>query len=139
MRWIVLPPRWQADNHIAVTATTTGTPIALAPEIEVTLLRATQEALANIAKHAQATAVQVTLSYMADLVMLDIQDDGVGLDGAQPSPLPGGFGLHAMRERVAACGGTLSLESEPGEGTTVVIAIPLHTKDDAAADAPPAA
>ncbi len=131
--------RWQADHNIAAAATTTGTPIALAPEIEVTLLRATQEALANIAKHAQATAVQVTLSYMADLVMLDIQDDGVGLHGAQPSPLPGGFGLYAMRERVAACGGTLTLESEPGEGTTVVIAIPLHTKDDAAADAPQAA
>lgn len=131
--------RWQEDNQIYITATTTGTPIVLAPEIEVTLLRATQEALANIARHARASTVQVTLSYMADLVMLDIQDDGVGLEGAQPAPLSGGFGLHAMRERVAACGGTLTLESEPGDGTTVVIAIPLNGADEPPAHALPAA
>ena len=83
--------------------------------------------------------MRVTLSYMADLVVLDIQDDGVGLEHAQPSPLPGGFGLHAMRERVAACGGTLTLESEPGEGTTVVIAIPLSAADETTAIEPPAA
>ena len=104
---------------------TTGNIIPLHPNIEVTLLRATQEALNNIRKHARSTDVQLTLSYMGDVVILDVQDDGVGLDGAEPSPLSGGYGLQAMRERVEACGGNLTIESEPGEGTTIAITIPL--------------
>ena len=117
--------RWGDETGIPVITNVTGHPVPLHPNLEVTLLRATQEALHNIRKHAQATEVQLTLSYMTDMVILDIQDDGVGLGGAKPSSLSGGFGLQAMRERVEACGGTLSLESDPGEGTTVVILIPL--------------
>ena len=116
---------WGEETGILVTTQTTGGPVPLHPNVEVTLLRAAQEALHNIRKHAQATEVQLTLSYMGDVVILDIQDDGVGLGEAEPSPLSGGFGLQAMRERVEACGGTLILESDPGEGTTVVIMIPL--------------
>jgi len=117
--------RWGEETSIPVTAKTTGEPVSLHPNIEVTLLRAAQEALHNIHKHAQATQVQLTLSYMGDIVILDVQDDGVGLDEAAPSLFSGGFGLQAMRERVEACGGTLTLESDSGEGTTVVITIPL--------------
>jgi signal transduction histidine kinase len=62
---------------------------------------------------------------MGDLIILDVQDDGVGLFGAEPSPLSGGYGLQAMRERVEACSGTLTIESDPEEGTTLVITIPL--------------
>jgi signal transduction histidine kinase len=120
---------WKEDTGIPVTATTTGNPVPLHPNIEVTLLRAAQEALNNIRKHAQATTVQLTLSYMGDLVILDVQDNGVGLDGAEQSHLSGGFGLQAMRERVEACDGTLTLESDPGEGTTVVITIPFSTEE----------
>lgn len=120
---------WGEETGIPVTAKATGNPIPLHPNIEVTLLRAAQEALHNIRKHAQATEVQLTLSYMGDLVMLDVQDDGLGLDGAEPSPFSSGFGLEAMRERVEACGGTLTLESDPGEGTTVVITIPLSIEE----------
>jgi signal transduction histidine kinase len=116
---------WQEETGIPVTTNTTGYPVHLHPNIEVTLLRATQEALANIRKHAQATAVQLTLSYMEDLVILDVQDNGLGLDGAEPSILSSGYGLQAMRERVEVCGGTVILESDPGEGTTVVITIPF--------------
>jgi len=120
---------WGEETGIQVTAKATGNPLPLHPNIEVTLLRAVQEALHNIRKHAQATEVQLTLSYMGDVVMLDVQDDGVGLDGAEPSPFSSGFGLQAMRERVEACDGTLTLESDPGEGTTVVITIPLSTEE----------
>ena len=116
---------WQSETGIQVTTKATGELIALHPNIEVTLLRAAQEALHNIRKHAQAKNVQLTLSYMGTVVILDVQDDGVGLDGAEPSPLSSGFGLQAMRERVETCGGTLTLESDPGEGTTVAITIPL--------------
>jgi signal transduction histidine kinase len=117
--------RWTGESSISVTTKTTGTPIPLPPNFEVTLLRVTQEALSNIRKHAQATNVQVTLSYMDDLVILDVHDNGVGLEGAEPSPFSSGYGLQAMRERVENCGGTLSIESDPEEGTTVVAMIPL--------------
>lgn len=119
--------RWQEETGIPLTTTTTGDPIPLHPDIEVTLLRATQEALANIRKHAQATAVQLTLSYIDDVVMLDVQDNGVAFAGAAASPLSGGYGLQAMRERAEQCGGSVTLESEPGEGTTVVVSIPIYS------------
>lgn len=124
--------RWQEETGIPLTTTTTGEPVPLHPDIEVTLLRATQEALANIRKHAQATAVQLTLSYIDDVVVLDVQDNGVGVGaaafaGAAASPLSGGYGLQAMRERVKQCGGSVTLESEPGEGTTVVVSIPIYS------------
>ncbi|MCP4417019.1 MAG: sensor histidine kinase [Chloroflexi bacterium] len=120
--------RWSHNHDTSVTVQTTGTPLPLHPDVDVTLLRATQEALANIHKHAQANNVTVTLSYMDDLVLLDVQDDGVGLNGgAQPSPFGGGFGLEAMRERAAMFGGELMLESAPDEGTTLMVKIPVGT------------
>jgi signal transduction histidine kinase len=119
--------RWQEETGIPLTTTITGDPIPLHPDIEVTLLRATQEALANIRKHAQATAVQITLSYFDDVVVLDVQDNGVAFAGAAASPLSGGYGLQAMRERAEQCGGSVTLESEPGEGTTVVVSIPIYS------------
>jgi signal transduction histidine kinase len=119
--------RWQEETGIPLTTTTTGDPIPLHPDIEVTLLRATQEALANIRKHARATAVQLTLSYIDDVVVLDVQDNGVAFAGAAASPLSGGYGLQAMRERAEQCGGSVTVESEPGEGTTVVVSIPIYS------------
>lgn len=116
---------WNEETDIPVTTKTTGNSVPLHPNIEVTLLRATQEALSNIWKHARATDVQLTLSYMADVVILDVQDNGVGFDGAVPSPRTGGYGLQAMQERAERCGGFVTLESEHEEGTTVVITIPL--------------
>ena len=122
--------RWQEETGIPLTTTITGDPVPLHPDIEVTLLRATQEALANIRKHAQATAVQLTLSYIDDVVVLDVQDNGVGTGAVGPgaaSPLSGGYGLQAMRERAEQCGGSVTLESEAGEGTTVVVSIPIYS------------
>jgi signal transduction histidine kinase len=121
--------RWSQASEIPTTTTITGADQRLNPEIEVTLLRATQEALANIRKHARAQAVNVTLSYMGDTVMLDIQDDGRGFDAeeqvvALPSP-EGGYGLKAMAERVAQLGGYFQVESVPGEGTTLVVQFPI--------------
>ena len=83
--------------------------------------------LANIHKHAQASEATVTLSYMGDCVMLDVQDNGVGLNGAD-SNWQGGFGLTAMRERVEQLGGSLLVESEDREGVTVVVSIPVTSK-----------
>jgi signal transduction histidine kinase len=117
--------RWSEETGIPVRMTTTGSPVSLHPNIEVTLLRASQEALNNIRKHAQATRTQLTLSYMGDTVMLDVQDDGVGLGETEPSYRSGGYGLRAMQERARQYGGSVELESDPGEGTTLVVTIPL--------------
>jgi signal transduction histidine kinase len=117
---------WSQQSGIQAQTTITGTHNHLHPEAETTLIRAVQEALANVQKHAQASAVQVTLSYMGDVLMLDIQDDGIGLDNAPPPSDGGGFGLTAMRQRVSQVGGALTIESEPGEGTTVVVQLPLQ-------------
>ena len=122
--------RWSEQSDIATTTQITGQTMTLHPNIEVMLLRATQEALNNIRKHAQATDVQITLSYMSDVIMLDIQDDGVGIDDAQPSPLSGGYGLQAMRERAEESGASVTLESDSGEGTTVVITVPILTETE---------
>lgn len=124
---------WSAQGGIAAQATTTGAVVPLHPDIEVTLLRATQEALVNVEKHAQAQTVNVTLSYFDDVVLLDVQDDGAGMDGKSPAAdsfRSGGFGLTAMRERVEQLGGSLHIESEPDEGTTLTIEIPLRRLEE---------
>ncbi len=116
--------RWQEATGIPVHVTITGTPRPLPGDTDVVLLRAAQEALANVHKHARATRVDVTLTYMGDRVSLDVQDDGEGFD---PGNLDAhkGFGLRGMRERVEARGGHVIIESGPGEGTTVVVMLPI--------------
>ncbi len=93
----------------------------------MTLLRVAQEALANVAKHAGASRAAVTLSYMEDVVTLDVRDDGAGFVAcghSGQSPAGGGFGLIAMRQRVARLAGQLEIESEPGSGTAVSASLP---------------
>ena len=70
--------RWSVTSGVAGEVETTGEARALHPEVEVTLLRVAQEALANVAKHAGASRAGVTLSYMEDVVSLDVRDDGAG-------------------------------------------------------------
>ena len=117
--------RWEEETGIETVTLVTGSPVNLHPNIEVTLLRAVQEALNNIRKHARASCVEVTLSYMNDLVILDVQDNGSGMNQTGRPDLSGGFGLQAMRERVALVGGDVTIESDPKDGTTVVISIPF--------------
>ena len=122
--------RWEGMHGVPVSFTTTGTPRVLRPEIEVALLRTAQEALANVAKHAHASRVGLTLSYMEDLITLDVRDDGVGfatVNGTgprRPRDAEGGFGLAAMRQRVQGVAGTLEVESEPNAGTAISATIP---------------
>ncbi len=117
--------RWSTETGILARLRTTGTAIPLHPDTETALLRTVQEALVNTAKHASATRVTVTLSYLGDAVSLDIDDDGVGFAGAPRPRADGGFGLAGMRERVAAVGGELHIESAPGSGTTIAASVPV--------------
>jgi signal transduction histidine kinase len=133
--------RWTALHGTPVQVTTTGTARPVRPEAEFVLLRAAQEALANVARHAQASTVALTLSYLEQAVVLDVRDDGRGFvppgpgtpvasadAGAGPlgsdSRPAGGFGLVAMRQRIEGVSGTLEIESEPGGGTAISACIP---------------
>jgi signal transduction histidine kinase len=126
-----LAERCSLESGTAASATVNGTPYSLPPEVEVTLLRIAQETLSNCRKHAQADQATITLSYMNNLVTLNVQDNGVGFDSAHPprrdarDQNKGGFGLKGMRERVEMLRGTLLIESAPGEGTTLMAAIPV--------------
>jgi signal transduction histidine kinase len=116
--------RWSAETGVSAEFRATGETKPLHPEAELALLRIAQEALANVARHARATRCVVTLSYLGDTVTLDVDDNGRGFDG-QPHPrADGGFGLPGMSERIAAAGGTLAIESIPGQGTTIAASVP---------------
>ncbi|MFF4224013.1 sensor histidine kinase [Streptomyces sp. L500] len=102
-----------------------GEPCPLPVETEVALLRLTQEALANVARHARAEHTAVTLAFLDGQVALDIYDDGVGFTpGHGPADGRRTFGLHGMRERIAGLGGTFTVESAPGEGTAIAATVP---------------
>jgi signal transduction histidine kinase len=113
---------WRGANGVTIEVTTTGTARPMHPEVEVALLRTAQEALTNVAKHAAASRVGLTLSYMEDVVTLDVRDDGVGFDPALVSA--DGFGLMTMRQRVCRLAGALEVESEPGAGTAISASVP---------------
>ena len=106
----------------------TGEPRQLPLATDECILRVTQEALANVRKHADASRVTVTLSYLADGVTLDVRDDGVGFEPANLAAagdgLVGGVGLQLMLERVEQLGGTRVMESSAGDGTTLVVQLP---------------
>ncbi|GAA3195125.1 sensor histidine kinase [Streptomyces ramulosus] len=118
---------WSERAGARAGLTVTGTVEPLHDELEATLLRIAQEALANVDRHAAATRVGVTLSYMGDEVSLDIRDDGRGFDplALPPRSATGGFGLGGMRARAERVAGTLGIESEPGAGTAVSARVPL--------------
>ncbi|MFD3686442.1 sensor histidine kinase [Nocardiopsis sp. NPDC058631] len=143
-----LTAEWSRLNGVRADFTATGPVRPLHGEVEAALLRTVQESLANVARHAGATRVGVTLSYMEDVVVLDVRDDGVGFEpppGPASAPEPaqvrepgrapgddganGGFGLTSMRQRVARLAGTLEIESEPGAGTAVSAAVPAVPRE----------
>jgi len=98
-------------------------------EVEQAVFRVAQEALANVAKHSEATSAEVDLGYTPDAITLRVSDDGRGFDASRTSGA--GFGLHSMRERLARLGGYVNIESTPGKGTRVEGVCPLKTaKED---------
>jgi signal transduction histidine kinase len=113
-----------------------GTPAKLDRVRETILVRALQEALQNVRKHAHARSIVVSLSWLEDEVILDVQDDGTGFDPASTPPPAHGHhvGLHTMRQRVESAGGTWSIESTPGEGTSLAISFPLDPERKEAED-----
>lgn len=114
---------WSAEHGVKGDLVVAGDARVLHPEVEATLLRITQETLSNVAKHASATRVGVTLTYDEDEVILDVRDDGVGFDPAH-APGPRSFGLRGMRQRADRLAGVLEVEAAPGAGTAVSVRLP---------------
>jgi len=118
--------QFEERNHIQTRLETSDSMLSLSPVAELQVLRITQEALANVRKHAQATNVCVILRDVPRGVELSIKDDGRGFG------LPPGFdlngsghhGLIVMRERAEGLGGTLAVEAAPGEGTEIRVLLP---------------
>ncbi|HEX9116646.1 MAG TPA: MASE3 domain-containing protein [Anaerolineae bacterium] len=96
----------------------------LPPSIEISLYRVVQEAVTNIARHAQAERAGVIIERKAASVIAIIEDDGIGFEPALPER-EGRLGLVGMRERIELLGGHLTIESLPGAGTTVFAEVPL--------------
>ncbi|MFC3452852.1 sensor histidine kinase [Amycolatopsis speibonae] len=106
---------------------TSGDPYPLAPRLEAGLLRVAQGALANVSEHAGAEKAAITLTYLADKVVLDIRDDGVGFDPASARTSGDrGNGLRMISERLAELGGEMVVESAPGEGTALAVTVPTR-------------
>jgi signal transduction histidine kinase len=122
--------RWYAENfsqRTGIIAHVRGDDEAprLPSRVETTLFRIAQEVLTNVAKHAQATRVTITLEMKGEGACLMITDDGVGFDPTtlQKPEQRERWGLRIMRERAEAIGGRLSIHSAPGKGTQVVVEI----------------
>lgn len=116
-----LTDRLSEETDVAVTTVVVGAAHPLPPAKEVAVLRAAQESLANIRRHASATTVGLTLTYDADGgVELDVRDDGVGfeLDDARD-----GYGLPGLQRRIEKIGGRVDIDSAPGRGTRVTVGL----------------
>ncbi|MFC4113080.1 sensor histidine kinase [Nonomuraea zeae] len=108
--------------EVAVRDPGTSAPVEVPIDVQEVLVRAAQEGLANVRKHARASSVRLTLDHVRGAaVRLTIRDDGCGF---APETSTGGYGLRAMRSRVTRVGGTVSVTGGPGEGTTVTVEVP---------------
>jgi len=117
----------QVSSRGGLSTTVTGIEILprLPPATEITLFRIAQEALNNIAKHAGATGVTLTVEAGPDTVVLTIADNGRGFDtAARPVRPTSSLGMVSMRERAESISGQLRVESSPGEGTRVIVEAP---------------
>jgi signal transduction histidine kinase len=99
-----------------------GTPYALPPETENNLLRIAQEAFTNAIKYADAREIRIELVYELTRCFLRVKDDGQGFE-VNNAILRQGFGLLGMTERVERIGAQLSIESQLGQGTEVVVSV----------------
>lgn len=99
---------------------------SLAKEIELTIYRIIQEALTNVSKHAKARHVAITIGGGNDRILISIRDDGKGIDMAVQKD---GLGLLGMGERVRMLGGKLSIQGGKGEGTSILVEIPLQARE----------
>ena len=111
---------------VRVVTNLSGSPVvgdpAIGPEVETSCYRIVQEALTNVARHADASAVEISLLRRQNGLVLELRDDGAGFDPGSPTA---GHGIAGMRERVELLGGCFELSSETARGTHLRVEIPL--------------
>ncbi|MBT9331905.1 sensor histidine kinase [Paracidobacterium acidisoli] len=110
-----------------------GTYRALDPAVEAELLRIAQEAVVNAVRHAEPSEIQLRLRFEEQRVELSVSDNGKGFAGPPPNGGSGHFGLTGMRERAEKIGGTLTVDSHPGEGTRVRLTASIGNTNGAGA------
>lgn len=124
----LLGDRTAQEQPLTVNVTIKGEPRPLLPEVELGLYRLAQESLSNVRRHAHATRVEIGLTYEENRVRLEITDDGVGFEAPKnPAELikSGRLGLMGIYERARLFGGQATITSKPGQGTQVVVEVPL--------------
>jgi signal transduction histidine kinase len=102
-----------------------ATPLALSRQAETQLFAIAREALANVVRHADASAAHIRVEARGEQVLLQITDNGRGFEPAGGHP--GHFGLDSMRSRAAEIGGRLTIASAPGSGTVVRVRVPVNS------------
>jgi len=115
---------WENRSDITVDFKVDGS-MKLPLEVEQAIYRIVQESLANVARHSQASKVEVRLHYSIEAVSVAIADNGQGFEVEQK---PIGLGLRSMRERAEMIHGTFQVNSIPGKGTEVSIVVPTNHK-----------
>ncbi len=128
--------RWYLKRYSSRTTMQSGLRVLGAEQrlpaaVETALYRVLQEALTNVARHAEATTVQLTLRYQANAVLAHVEDNGCGFDvDERLGREVGSMGLLGMRERVSLLGGKFHIESIIGKGTTLWLELPLEERHD---------
>ena len=112
-----------AEAGIQIDLEIDGNSMNCSEHVSATLYRIIQEAVTNIRKHAQTSKAQIKLSFLPNSVELEIRDRGCGFDTQKTSE---GYGLRGLRERVELLGGTMRIESQPGQGTHIFIQLPQN-------------
>ena len=124
-----LGARFGFNSHLEVK----GEAVALSHNAEIVLLRAVQEALANVGKHARASSACVVLAFEERVATLVVTDDGVGFDPERAV----GFGLDQLRSRATQVGGQAEIRSRAGGGTTIRVTIPTEASPSASVSSEP--
>ena len=115
-----------SDTEITFAVSEEVAKVVLATEKRRDFYLIFKEALTNAARYANASAVRVRLEPRPHALLLTVQDDGQGFDPTQPPPTRGGNGLKNMRSRAAKIGAKFQIESAPGQGTSVILTLPLN-------------
>jgi len=123
---------WQGSefasrNDIACRVTVPAVDLHMDGDRATAAFRIFQECLTNVVRHAQAKSVRVDMSQEDEYILLVVEDDGIGFSAPDFSNTLGSLGLLGMRERAQFCGGDVQISSSPGNGTTVIIRIPVDT------------
>jgi signal transduction histidine kinase len=119
--------RFSRREPVAIDLNLRELPGSIPPDIALCLFRVVQEALRNVARHARASGIEVSIRTVDDGLQLAVLDDGIGFEPAAPRDRHS-LGLAGMRERLLLLGGEFEIESTPGKGTTVLAWAPLQER-----------